>query len=122
MFRSKKDSYIQLRKLISQDEVLLLVHKKHKGLGKLFIYTLCGLSLGYFDRAYKRGDVVLQLGEFGPRFEMPLSWQDMLNDYVSGKIETTADRASRTSSENLGKFDANLDSEIRKFEARIRGV
>ena len=71
---SKKDSYVQLRRIISQDEVLVLVHRKRKGLRGLFIYAVCGRSLGYFDRAYKKGDVILHFGKSGSRLGMPLSW------------------------------------------------
>lgn len=120
MLKSKKADYVRLKRLIAQDEILLLVHKKHKGLHKLFIYALCGLSLSYFDRAYERGDVILQLGKFGPRVGPPLSWQDVLSNYVSGKMKANRDTAPRTSKGNLGGFDAKLDSEIRKFERIIR--
>lgn len=118
--KSKKADYVRLKRLISQDKVLLLIHKKYKGLRKVFMYALCGLSFRYFDRAYKNGDIILKFGKHGPRLGVPLLWQDLLHDYVSDKIEATTDRASRTSSENLGKFDTKLDSEIRKFEGRMR--
>ncbi len=108
---------MRLRRLVSQDEVLPLVCKKHKGLGKLLIYSLCGLSLRYFDRAYKRGDAIRK---FGSRLGRSLSWQDLLDDYVSGKMRTTMSRTSRTSSGNLGKLDAKLDREVRKCEVRMR--
>ena len=87
--KSKKADYVRLKRLISQDKVLLLVHKKHKGLRKVFMYALCGLSFRYFDRAYKNGDIILKFGKHGPRLGVPLLWQDLLHDYVSGKIEAT---------------------------------
>jgi len=77
--------YLRLRELIVKDEVLLLIHKKYKGIRKLFIYSLCGISYRYFDRAYKEGKVILQF-KSGLRVGKPLSWEKTLEDYDTGKI------------------------------------
>lgn len=79
---NEKDAYSRLKVLISKDEVLLLVHKKYKGFRKLAIYSLCGMSFRYFEKAYKTGKVILQFGEIGPRVSTPVSWQEALSDYI----------------------------------------
>lgn len=84
---SEKKDYLHLKDLISKDKVLLLVHKKYKGIHKLFIYALCGLGLRYFNKAYRTGKVTLQFGNVGPRIGMPIPWQKVLSDYNSGNIE-----------------------------------
>ena len=77
--------YSRLRGLITKDEVLLLVHKKYKGIRKLFIYSFCGISCKYFDRAYRQGKVILRFRS-GLRVGMPLLWQKALVDYDNGRI------------------------------------
>ena len=79
---SKRKAYLHLRELISKDEVLLLVHKKYRGIRKLLIYSLCGVSLKYFDKAYETRKVVLQIGEIGPRIGMPIPWQKALQNFL----------------------------------------
>ncbi|MBA7490401.1 hypothetical protein ES702_00939 [subsurface metagenome] len=124
--KSKKANYVRLKRLISQDKVLLLIHKKYKGLWKVFMYALCGLSFRYFDRAYENGDIILKFGKHGPRLGIPLLWQDLLDDYVAGRMETTlytdtaAERISEISSGDSAKVDASLDNRIREFEGRMR--
>jgi hypothetical protein len=81
---SKKLLYQKLKELISQDIVLLLPHKKFRGVRQLYVYARCGLSLKYFERAYNNGDVILQFGERGPRVGFPLSWENALTDYLTG--------------------------------------
>ena len=75
--KKEKESYLRLKKLISEDNVLLLVHKRYKGLHKLLIYCLCGISLEYFRKAYKTGKIILQSGNFGPRIGAPIPWQEV---------------------------------------------
>ena len=77
---SKRKDYLHLRELISKDEVLLLVHKKYSGIRKLLIYSLCGISLKYFDKAYKTGKVAIEIGENGPRIGTPIPWQKALSE------------------------------------------
>jgi len=79
---SKRKAYLHLRERISKDEVLLLVHKKYKGIRKLLIYSLCGISLKYFYKAYKTRKVILQIGEIGPRIGMPIPWQKALSEFA----------------------------------------
>ena len=86
MPNSKELNYQKLRELISQDKILLLPHKKYKGAEQLSVYARCGMSLEYFEEAYNNGDVILEIGEFGPRVGYPVSWGKVLVDYLNGKI------------------------------------
>lgn len=74
-------NYQKLKELISQDKILLLPHKKYKGLRQMLIYSRCGMSKKYFEKAYINGDVILQLGELGPRVGYPIPWKQALKDY-----------------------------------------
>ena len=73
------DSYQKLKKLISQDRILLLPHKKFKGIKQILVYCRCGLSYRNFEKLYNNSDVILQIGEYGPRIGYPLPWQEALN-------------------------------------------
>jgi hypothetical protein len=86
MSESKKDNYQKLKELISQDEVLLLPHKKFQGMRQSYVYARCGLSLKYFENAYNNGDVILQFGKVGPRTGYPLSWEDSLSDFLNKRL------------------------------------
>jgi len=86
MSSSKDNNYQKLKELISQDKVLLLPHKKFRGIRQSYVYARCGLSLKYFENVYKNGDVILQFGEIGPRVGYPLSWEDALSDFLNGTI------------------------------------
>lgn len=86
MPNSKEINYQRLKELISEDKILLLPHKKYKGLRQSYVYGRCGISLKYFEKAYKNGDVILQLGQFGPRVGYPISWEDALADYSNSKV------------------------------------
>lgn len=121
MSDSREVDYTQLKKLMSQDKILLLVHKKYKGLRKLLIYGRCGLSYTYFDKAYRKGDVVLQFGEFGPRIGVPLDWQDVLADYNSGKMEEHVKKMFKDLNRELNKsVDETVDNEIEKIKTKIK--
>ena len=82
----KRVNYQKLKELISQDKILLLPHKKFKGVWQSYVYARCGISFKYFEKAYNTGDVILQFGETGPRVGYPLSWEDTLADYLIGKL------------------------------------
>lgn len=83
MSASKKINYQKLKELISQDKILLLPHKKFRGIRQSYVYARCGMSLKYFEKAYNNGDVILQFGELGPRVGYPVSWEDALADYLN---------------------------------------
>jgi len=83
---SKVQDFEQLKKLISEDKIFLLPHKKYKGLRQTYVYARCGMSLEYFDKAYRNADVILQFGEPGPRVGKPVPWQDALEDFLNGKM------------------------------------
>ena len=74
-----------LKKLISEDKVLLLVNKQFKGLKQAYIYSRCGLSLDYFEKAYWTEKVSLQVGSIGYRIMTPIPWQKALEDFVGDK-------------------------------------
>ncbi len=86
MSDSKEINYQKLKELISQDRILLLPHKKFKGIRQSYVYARCGIGLKYFEKAYNTGDVILQFGELGPRVGYPLSWEEALADYLNAKI------------------------------------
>ena len=77
----KTSDYLKLKELISKDKVLLLPHKKFKGLQQTFFYARCGMSQEYFEKSYINGDVVLQIGEIGPRIGYPIPWEDILKEF-----------------------------------------
>ena len=83
MSNTKKNNYQNLKELISQDKVLLLPHKKYRGIRQTYVYARCGLSLEYFEKAYSTGDVILQFGEIGTLVGHPLSWEVALIDYLN---------------------------------------
>ena len=84
MHDSKQDNYEKLKQLVSEDKIFLLPHKKFKGAQQISVYAKCGMSLKYFEEAYNSGDVILQMGELGPRVGYPVSWEKALSDYLSG--------------------------------------
>jgi len=85
MNNSTKSNFKKLKELISNDEVLLLPHKKHKRLLQVIFYARCS-SQKFFEKAYKNKELVLQFGEFGPRVGYPLSWEEALYNYLNNKI------------------------------------
>ena len=86
MSNSKKNDYEKLKSYIFRDEILLLPHKRFTGIRQSYVYARCGMSLRYFERAYKKGNVILQFGQFGPTVGAPIPWQEALSDFKSGKI------------------------------------
>jgi len=80
-----KSNFIKLKELISNDEVLLLPHKKYKGLIQTIFYARCS-NQKFFEKAYKNRELVLQFGKFGPRVGYPLSWEEALYNYLNNKI------------------------------------
>jgi hypothetical protein len=85
MQESIKKDYARLKELIAKDEILLLVNKRYEGIKKLLIYSRCGISMKYFENAYKDGKVLLEFRNTGLRVGAPISWQKALNDYIEGK-------------------------------------
>ena len=86
MSTSQENNYQKLKELISQDKILLLPHKKFRGVRQSYVYARCGMSLTYFETAYRNGDVILQFGEPGPKIGHPVSWEEALTDYLKGKF------------------------------------
>jgi len=80
------NNYQKLKELISQDKILLLPHKKYKGIRQKLVYARCGMSQKYFEKAYNNGDVILQLGEVGPRVGHPIPWEQALNDFLNNNV------------------------------------
>jgi len=105
--KKEKESYPRLKKLISEDNVLLLVHKKYKGFHKLLIYCLCGISFGYFKRAYKMGKVILELNHLDIRIGMPTPWQKI---FSAESQEDTKNNTAEMISEN-----SEIKEKIRKL-------
>jgi hypothetical protein len=81
------DNFQKLRRLISEDKILLLPHKKYKGIRQLLVYTRCGISKKYFEKAYNKGDVILQMGELGPRIGHPIPWEQIFEEGSNKKNE-----------------------------------
>ena len=79
------NNYRKLKELISQDKILLLPHQKDRGISQMWVYTRCGMSQKYFTKAYNKGNVILQLGEIGPRVGYPVPWEQALNDFLNNK-------------------------------------
>ena len=77
-------NYQRLKELISQDLILLLPHKRFRGIKQSYVYARCGISLKYFEKAYKNGDVILQMGELGVRIGFPIGWEKALLEYIEG--------------------------------------
>jgi len=120
---SREADYIQLKKLISQDKVLLLPHKKYKGLRQTMFYARCGISQKFFEKVYKNKELVLQFREFGLRIGAPVDWQDALADYNSGKMQKIVEQASDSSSKTSGifkEYEMAINSEIDEFETKIK--
>lgn len=123
MSNSREADYIQLKKLISRDKVLLLPHKKYKGLRQTMFYARCGISQKFFEKAYKNKELVLQFREFGLRIGAPVDWQDALADYNSGKMQKIVKQASDSSSKTSGifkEYEMAINSEIDEFETKIK--
>ena len=85
MNNTNKSNFKKLKELISNDKVLLLPHKRYKGLFQVIFYARCS-SQKFFEKAYKNKELVLQFGEFGPRVGYPLSWEKVLYNYLNNKI------------------------------------
>ena len=123
MSNSIEADYIQLKKLISQDKVLLLPHKKYKGLRQTMFYARCGISQKFFEKAYKNKELVLQFREFGLRIGAPVDWQNALADYNSGKMQKIVEQESDSSSKTSGifkEYEMAIKSEIDEFETKIK--
>lgn len=75
------ESYEKLKQLIVQEQVLLLPHKRFTGVRQKIVYARCGISQKYFEKAYKKGDVILQCGQLGPRIGYPESWEEAVEDF-----------------------------------------
>ena len=123
MSNSREADYIQLKKLISQDKVLLLPHKKYKGLRQTMFYARCGISQKFFEKVYKNKELVLQFREFGLRIGAPVDWQNALADYNSGKMQKIVEQASDSSSKTSGifkEYEMAINSEIDEFETKIK--
>lgn len=123
MSNSREADYIQLKKLISQDKVLLLPHKKYKGLRQTMFYARCGISQKFFEKVYKNKELVLQFREFGLRIGAPVDWQGALADYNSGKMQKIVEQASDSSSKTSGifkEYEMAINSEIDEFETKIK--
>lgn len=82
MVKSSDEYYETLKGLIVKEEILLLTHKRFKGARQSYVYARCGMSQKYFEKAYKKGDVILQFGEIGPRVGYPIEWEEALMDYI----------------------------------------
>jgi len=85
MNNSNEINFKKLKELISNDEILILPHKKYKGVFQIIFYARCS-GKKFFEKAYKNQELVLQFGEFGPRIGHPLSWVEALNDYLRNNI------------------------------------
>ena len=85
MNNSNNSNFKKLKEIISNDEVLLLPHKKYKRLLQVIFYARCS-SQKFFEKAYKNKELVLQFGEFGPRVGYPLSWEEALYNYLNSAI------------------------------------
>lgn len=77
----KEKKYSRLKQLIVEDRILLLPHKKFRGIRQAYVYSRCGMSLKYFEKAYDRGDVVLEVVASGIRVGSPLSWEDAVDEH-----------------------------------------
>ena len=123
MSNLREADYTQLKKLISQDKVLLLPHKKYKGLRQTMFYARCGISQKFFEKAYKNKELVLQFREFGLQIGAPVDWQDALDDYNSGKMQKIAKESSEVFSKKSGlskEYEMSINSEIDEFETKIK--
>lgn len=74
------NNFQKLRQLISEDKILLLPHKKYNESKKMLIYARCGMSKEYFEKAYKDGDVIVQVDNSGLRIGYPIAWQKALEE------------------------------------------
>ena len=86
MSNSKEIDYEELKSYIVRDEILLLPHKRFTGVRRSYVYSRCGMSLKYFERAYEKGNVILQLGQSGHRVGAPIPWQEVLSNFKSGNL------------------------------------
>ena len=123
MSNLREADYIQLKKLISQDKILLLPHKKYKGLCQTMFYSRCGISQKFFEKAYKNKELVLQFREFELQIGAPVDWQDALADYNSGKMQKIAKESSEAFSKKSGlsiEYEMFINSEIYEFETKIK--
>ena len=86
MNHSNRSDFIKLKELISNNQILLLPHKKYKGLRQAIFYARCGISQSYFEKSYKNKELVLQFGELGPRVGYPLSWEEAMSNFLNNKM------------------------------------
>lgn len=76
MAEGKEAAYQRLRGLIVADKIHLQVHKRFSVDERNTVYASCGVSLEFFEKAYRSGDVVLKIGgdEPGPTIGTPIAW------------------------------------------------
>lgn len=79
---TKEKNYLLLKKLIVEERILLLPHKRFRGIKQSYVYSRCGMSLKYFENAYDNGDVILEFVESGLRVGRPLSWETALKENI----------------------------------------
>ncbi len=108
------DNFQELKRLISEDSILLLPHKKYKGTRQLLVYARCGISRKYFEKAYNNGDVILQVGELGPRIGYPIPWEKVLED----ELNTKKAKSYQDKDETIGSFEIA----IKEHEDQLFGI
>ena len=79
------ERYQKLKQFIYQDKILLLPHKKYIGNEQIRVYSECALGCEHFEKLYNNGDVILQIGELGPRIGPPLPWWHAIEVIESAK-------------------------------------
>jgi len=108
------DNFQRLKRLISEDKILLLPHKKYKGIKQSLVYARCGISKKYFEKAYSNGDVILQMGELGPRIGYPIPWEKVLKEELDGE--------KGENYQNKGETVRNFENTIKEYEDQLFGI
>jgi len=108
------DNFQKLKRLISENKILLLPHKKYKGIRQMIVYARCGISKKYFEKAYNNGSVILQMGELGPRIGYPILWEKVLEGELNEKKEE--------SNQNKNEIIRNFEITIKKHEDQLFGI
>lgn len=108
------DNFQKLKRLISEDKILLLPHKKYKRIRQLLVYARCGISKKYFEKVYNNGDVILQMGELGPRIGYPIPWEKVLEEELNGK--------KKKNYQNKDETIRNFENTIKEHEDQLFGI
>ena len=108
------DNFQKLKRLISEDKILLLPHKKYKGIRQILVYARCGISKKYFEKTYNNGDVILQIGELGPRIGYPIPWEKVFEEELNGK--------EGENNQNKDETIQNFKNTIKEHEDQLFGI